>query len=107
MAELDGMAAAASGDNGSISGAIGGTGGIVGSIINIDRAGRNYNYYIQMLDAQKEKQSLLPDNVSLGGSNATLLGYGLMDNNIFTTYTIKYQFAKKIDDFFSMFRLCY
>lgn len=26
-----------------------------------------------------------------------------MDDNIFTTYTIKYQFAKRIDDYFSMY----
>lgn len=63
----------------------------------------NYDAYVALLNAQKERQALLPDNVSLGGSNATLLGYELMDDNIFTRYTIKYQFAKRIDDFFSMY----
>ena len=63
----------------------------------------NYDAYVALLNTQKERQALLPDNVSLGGSNATLLGYDLMDDNIFTRYTIKYQFAKRIDDFFSMY----
>ena len=53
--------------------------------------------------AQKEKQSMLPNQGSLAGSNATLLGYDLMDNNIFTRYTIKRQYAERIDKFFDMF----
>lgn len=81
----------------------GGLGGVATGALNLYRTAANYDYYIQMINAQKEKQAMLPDNVSLGGSNATLLGYDLMDNNIFTRYNIKYQFAKRIDDYFSMF----
>ena len=77
--------------------------GFATGALDMYRSAANYDYYIQMVNAQKEKQAMLPDNVSLGGSNATLLGYGLMDNNIFTRYNIKYQFAKRIDDYFSMF----
>lgn len=81
----------------------GGLGGVATSALDMYKTANNYDYYIQMVNAQKEKQAMLPDNVSLGGSNATLLGYNLMDNNIFTRYNIKYQFAKRIDDYFSMF----
>lgn len=80
-----------------------GLGDVASGALNLYRTAANYDYYIAMVNAQKEKQAMLPDNVNLGGSNATLLGYGLMDNNIFTRYNIKYQFAKRIDDYFSMF----
>jgi hypothetical protein len=82
---------------------LGGPFGFASKAVDMYKSAANYDYYIQMLNAQKEKQAMLPDNVSLGGSNATLLGYDLMDNNIFTRYNIKYQFAKRIDDYFSMF----
>lgn len=85
------------------SGNFGGLADVASSALNMYKTANNYDYYIQMVNAQKEKQAMLPDNVSLGGSNATLLGYDLMDNNIFTRYNIKYQFAKRIDDYFSMF----
>lgn len=78
-------------------------GGLVGGVVGVMRSQWNYDYYIKQLNAQKERQALLPDEVSLGGSNATLLGYGYFENNIFTRYSIKYQFAKRVDDFFSMF----
>lgn len=82
---------------------VGALGNFATGALNMYKSAANYDYYIQMVNAQKEKQAMLPDNVSLGGSNATLLGYDLMDNNIFTRYNIKYQFAKRIDDYFSMF----
>lgn len=63
----------------------------------------NHEYFIKNQLAQIEKQKLLPDTASLSSSNATMLGYGLMDNNIFSRYTIKKQFAKRIDDFFDMY----
>lgn len=80
-----------------------GLGGVASGALNMYKTAYNYDYYIQMLNAQKEKQAMLPDNVTMGGSNATLLGYSLMDDNIFTRYNIKYQFAKRIDDYFSMY----
>ena len=100
-----GVAAATGGEGESSSGGAvtGIAGGVASSVVNIIRSNINYDYYIKNLNAQKERQALLPDNVSLGGSNATLLGYGLMDDNIFTVYTIKYQFAKRVDDYFSMY----
>lgn len=81
----------------------GALGGFATGALNMYKTAYNYDYYIAMINAQKEKQAMLPDNVSLGGSNATLLGYSLMDDNIFTRYNIKYQFAKRIDDYFSMY----
>lgn len=53
--------------------------------------------------AQVEAQKLVPDQVSLSSSNATLLGYDLLDENIFTRYNIKAEFARKIDKYFDMF----
>ncbi len=85
------------------SGNFGGLGNVASSALNMYKTAANYDYYIAMINAQKEKQAMLPDNVTMGGSNATLLGYDLMDDNIFTRYNIKYQFAKRIDDYFSMF----
>lgn len=63
----------------------------------------NHDYYVKEQMAQVEKQSLLPDQASLSGSNATLLGYNLIDKNIFTRYTIKRQFAERIDKYFDMY----
>lgn len=84
-------------------GAIGGLTGVANTAWGMEKTAINYDYYIKNLNAQKERQALLPDNVTLGGSNATLLGYELFNDNIFTRYTIKYQFAKRIDDYFSMY----
>lgn len=53
--------------------------------------------------AQVEAQKLVPDSVSLSSSNATLLGYELLDDNIFTRYNIKAEFARKIDKYFDMY----
>lgn len=63
----------------------------------------NHDYFIKNQMAQIERQKMLPDNVNMGSSNATLLGYNLVDDNIFTRYTIKYQFAEKIDKYFDMY----
>lgn len=50
-----------------------------------------------------QAQSLIPDNASLTGSNATLLGYQKLSQNIFANYSIKPEFARKIDKYFDMF----
>ena len=54
----------------------------------------------QML--QVEKQQMLPNSSNLGTS-AGILGYGYMNNDVFTRYTIKSQFAQRIDKYFDMF----
>ena len=63
----------------------------------------NYDFYIRNQVAQIEKQKLMPDQVSQGSSNATLMGYGMSGSQIFTRYTIKKQFAERIDKYFDMF----
>ncbi len=63
----------------------------------------NHEYFQKMQMAEIEKQQKLPNTGSFGGNNATLLGYSLMDNNIFTRYTIKRQFAERIDKYFDMY----
>ena len=85
-------------------------GGNFGAALNIAESGltaasldTNHDFYIKNQMAQIEKQKMLPDKVSLGNSNATLLGYNLMKTNIFTRYTIKRQFAERIDKFFDMY----
>lgn len=64
---------------------------------------KNYELALREQMAQVEAQSLLADNVSLSGSNATLLGYQKLSQHIFATYTIKAQFARRIDKYFDMF----
>lgn len=86
------------------SGNVGGALSTVGStVMQGISAQENHEYFIKNQMAQIEKQKMLPDKVTLGGSNATLLGYGLMDTNIFTRYTIKAQFAERIDKYFDMY----
>ena len=73
--------------------------GITNAITNAE----NHDFYIKNQMAQIERQKMLPDNASLSSTNATLLGYDKMNRNIFTRYTIKYQFAEKIDKYFDMY----
>lgn len=63
----------------------------------------NHEFYIKQQMAQIEKQQLLPDNATMSSSNATLLGYGLFNQNVFTSYSIKRQFAERIDKYFDMY----
>lgn len=78
-------------------------GGAINSAITGVSNAVNHDFYIKQQMAQIEKQKMLPDKVNLSGSNATLLGYNLIDKNIFTRYTIKRQFAERIDKFFDMY----
>lgn len=80
---------------------LGGT--AIGAISN--EANHELNIREQM--ATIEAQKLVPDNVTMSGSNATLLGYNKIHENIFTRYNIKAEFARKIDKYFDQFRLCY
>lgn len=50
---------------------------------------KNYEYDVAKKMAQMEAQKLLPDQVNMSSSNATLLGYELMQENVFTRYSIK------------------
>lgn len=64
---------------------------------------RNYELDIETQMAQVQSHSLLPNSGNLGSTNTTLLGYDLLNIDIFTRYTIKAQFARRIDNYFSMF----
>lgn len=66
------------------------------------RLDKNHEYYIKNQMAQIEKQQMLP-NTAHQGTSATLLGYNLINADTFTRYTIKSQFARKIDKFFDMY----
>lgn len=104
---------------GQVSNALGTAGNTIGSLASADIGGAisslsngiisgvsnsvNYDFFIKQQMAQIEKQKMLPDKVNLSGSNATLIGYDLIDKNIFTRYSIKIQFAERIDKFFDMY----
>lgn len=77
--------------------------GIIEGSVNLATSVRNYDYYIKQQMAQIEKQAMLPDKVNMSSSNATLIGYNLIDKNIFTRYTIKREFAERIDKYFDMY----
>ena len=77
--------------------------GSINSALDVVSLDKNHDFYIKQQMAQIEKQKLLPDNASLSSSNSTLLGYDLFDDNIFTRYGIKAQFAERIDKFFDMY----
>lgn len=70
---------------------------------NIVNQDINYEYYVKGMLAQIETQQMLPDNANLSSSNATLIGYNLFDKNIFSRYTIKNQFARRIDKYFNIY----
>lgn len=86
-----------------LAGNVGGVGDFIGGIMSLAQNDVNHDFYIKQQMAQIEKQSLLPDKANLSSSNATLIGYNLLDKNIFTRYTIKSQFAERIDKYFDMF----
>lgn len=71
--------------------------------VSIYQNSQNFDYYIKGQMAQIEKQQMLPDKANLSSSNATLIGYGMQDKNIFTRYTCKKEFAERIDKYFDMY----
>lgn len=71
--------------------------------LNLAKQEKNHEFYIKNQMAQIEKQKLLPDTATLSSSNATLMGYDFINKNIFTRYTIKKQFAQRIDKYFDMY----
>lgn len=91
------------GFNKDASGATNALAGTVNSSLDIVKLDKDHEFYVKNVMAQIEKQSLLPDNVSLSSSNSTLLGYNMFDKNIFTRYSIKREFAERIDQFFDMY----
>ena len=82
---------------------IGGVFNLVNSGLDMYKNYVNHDYYIKNQMAQIEKQKMLPDKINLSSSNSTLLGYEMIDKNIFTRFTIKRQYAERIDKFFDMY----
>jgi len=72
-------------------------------MLEVESSSKNYEYDIANMNAQVQAKELLPDNVSLSSSNATLIGYQKQSQQIFSIYTIKRQFAERIDKYFDMF----
>lgn len=70
--------------------------------LNLASLDVNHEFFIKNQVAQIERQKMLPDSGSMGSSNATLLGYNMI-KNIFCRYSIKRQFAERIDKFFDMY----
>ena len=70
--------------------------------LDLARLDKNHEFYVKNQMAQIEKQEMLPNTAHLGTS-ATLLGYDLLNDGVFTRYTIKAQFARKIDKYFDMY----
>lgn len=80
-------------------------GNIIGAgkeILETTQNAVNHEFYVQNQMAQIEKQKMLPDKVNLG-SSATLLGYNFQKKDIFDRYSIKSQFARRIDKYFDMY----
>lgn len=79
--------------------------GIMGSVskgMNQGFSEKNHELNVAMQMAQVEKQKMLPDNANLS-SNATAIGYALINDSIFTTYCIRREFAERIDKYFDMY----
>lgn len=81
-----------------------GAANIANSILSMYSNAKNFDYYQQAMMAEIEKNQLIPDNATLGSTNATLIGYSMFANeNVFTRYTIKRQFAERLDKYFDQF----
>lgn len=89
--------------SGNPSSMVGGFSGYIDKGIELTRLDVNHEFYVKNQMAQIEKQAMLPDNASLSSSNSTLLGYNMFDKNIFTRYTIKREFAERLDKYFDMY----
>lgn len=63
---------------------------------------QNIEYQIQDQMLLKEKNQMLP-NSSTMGTNAGLLGFGYMNKDAFTRYSIKNEYAQRLDTYFDMY----
>ena len=106
-----GVAAAVSGNiAGTLSAVTGGVQNAINTGYNLQDLGLtaqanagNRQYDIRAINAQVEKQSLLPDTGTLSSSNATLLGYELFSRSCFSRFEIKPEYVKRIDEYLDMF----
>lgn len=75
---------------------------VISDAFELARLDKNHEFYVKNQMAQVEKQQMLP-NTSHLGTSATILGYDLINDNVFTRYNIKSQFAERIDKYFDMY----
>lgn len=108
---VGGVTAAISGNAlGTISSGVSAAQNTINHMYNIQELGlnaaantANWQYDIKSINAQMERQALLPDTGTLSSSNASLLGYGYFSRSCFSKIGLKEEFAKKIDQYFNMF----
>ena len=106
-----GVASAITGNiAGTINSVAGGIQGAINSGYNMQDLGLtakanagNWQYDIKTINAQVEKQSMLPDTGTLSSSNATLLGYDYFKSACFSYYGLNSEFCERIDQYFDMF----
>ena len=91
-----------SGIQGNVLGGLGAMASIGSTAIDYYSAPYNHEYDVKEQMLQIEKQAMLPNSASIG-TNAGILGYGYQNNDVFTRYTIKRQFAERIDLYFDMY----
>lgn len=64
---------------------------------------KNFNYMIKNQLAVMEQHRMFPDEVNMGSNNTSAIGYGFIDDNMFSIMTIKKEFAMIIDLYFDMY----
>lgn len=84
-------------------GTLNATSGLANNYLDYEANKFNHDQAIKVQMAQIEQQKLLPNSGSSGSSDATLIGYGLFNSDIFTRYTIKRQYAERLDRYFDMY----
>lgn len=88
--------------SGNIGGMIGGLGNMATIPFRQMQAKDQYDFAIQNVMLEKEKQQMLPNSSNMG-TNAGLLGFGYMNKDAFTRYSIKNEYAQRIDMYFDMY----
>ena len=61
-----------------------------------------HDFAIKNVMLEKEKQQMLPNSSNMG-TNAGLLGFGYMNKDAFTRYSIKNEYAQRLDTYFDMY----
>ncbi len=83
-------------------GNVGALGNFMTGAIDLASQDKKHELNIQMQMAQIEKQKLIPDQASMGSTGSTLMGYNRF-KYISAKYTIRSEFAQRIDKYFDMY----
>lgn len=88
----------------------GDVGGVLEGAVDMSKASMqmeesriNHEYNVNRQMATIEAHKLLPNKGTIGSNNTTLIQYNLFDNDIFKNYSIKREFAEKLDSYFDMY----